>query len=54
MRKEVILGGVLRLRAVESHVKLRNLSKLDIMGEAVVAKLCVLLCRKGKYSNTKP
>lgn len=54
MRKGLALGDVLRLKAVESHVKLGNLSQLDIMGEAVVAKLCVLLCRNEKYSNTKP
>lgn len=36
------------LKAVESLVKLCNLSQLDI-----VAKLCVLLCRKGKCSNAK-
>lgn len=46
MRKGLVLGGVLSLKAVESHVKLGNLSQLDIMGEAIVAKLCVLLCRK--------
>lgn len=42
------------IKGFESHVKLGNLSQMDIMEEAVVAQLCVLLCRKEKCSNTKP
>lgn len=54
MRKGVILGVVVGLKAIEYHVKLGNLSQPDIIGETVVAKLCVLLCRKEKCCSTKP
>lgn len=54
IRKGVILGVVLRLKAFEYHVKLGNLSQSDIIGETVVAKLCVLLCRRGKCHNLSP
>lgn len=48
IRRRVILGDDLRLKAVGCHVKSESLSQLGVMGEVIVKKLCMILCREGK------